>query len=121
LDSMSDYLNSFDGSIARLDNALARIDTVIDSVSKKLQATRQESHNLGEERDRAQAELAALRERYDQLQAKANHAADRIEVLIGIVERNFPELINAGAESDPEGGQAYNYGNPEMTPVNHGY
>jgi chromosome segregation ATPase len=118
---MSDYQNFFDGPIARLDSALARIDAVIDSVSKKLEATRQESRNLSEERDRAQAELAALRERYDQLQAKANHAADRIEVLIGIVERNFPELINAGAESASDGDQGYKYGNREMTPVNHGY
>jgi chromosome segregation ATPase len=104
---MSDFQNSGDSQISKLDSALARIDRVIDNVSKKLDEQRYEHRTVVEERDRARTELEELRRKYDELQAKADHAADRIEVLIGIVERSFPELaavvsgdINGGGQVD---------------------
>jgi chromosome segregation ATPase len=111
---MSDSQNSSDTRISKLDSALARIDRVIDSVSKKLDEQRYEHRTVVEERDSARAELEELRRKYDELQSKADHAADRIEVLIGIVERSFPEI--AGSVSgdfnggDLDGGGQYNQG-----------
>ena len=111
---MSDFQNSSDSPISKLDSALARIDRVIDSVSKKLDEQRYEHRTVVEERDSARAELEELRRKYDELQSKADHAADRIEVLIGIVERSFPEL--AGSVSgdfnggDLDGGGQFNQG-----------
>jgi chromosome segregation ATPase len=108
---MSDFQNSSDGQISKLDSALARIDRVIDSVSKKLDEQRYEHRAVVEERDSARAELEELRRKYDALQSKADHAADRIEVLIGIVERSFPELAGSvsadlnGGDLDGGGGQ----------------
>jgi chromosome segregation ATPase len=109
---MSDFQNSSDSQISKLDSALARIDRVIDSVSKKLDEQRYEHRTVVEERDSARAELQELRRKYDELQSKADHAADRIEVLIGIVERSFPELaspvstnVNGG---DIDGGGQFN-------------
>jgi chromosome segregation ATPase len=103
---MSDLQNSSDSPVSKLDSALARIDQVIDSVSKKLDEQRYEHRTVVEERDRARTELEELRRKYDELQAKADHAADRIEVLIGIVERSFPELAVAVA-GDSNGGDPY--------------
>jgi chromosome segregation ATPase len=111
---MSDSQNSSDTRISKLDSALARIDRVIDSVSKKLDEQRYEHRTVVEERDSARAELEELRRKYDELQSKADHAADRIEVLIGIVERSFPEI--AGSVSgdfnggDLDGGGQFNQG-----------
>jgi chromosome segregation ATPase len=117
---MSDFQNSSDTQISKLDSALARIDRVIDSVSKKLDEQRYEHRTVVEERDSARAELAELRRKYDELQSKADHAADRIEVLIGIVERSFPELagsvstdVNGG---DIDGGGQLNQGNQNYQP-----
>src|SRR3954467_6452182 len=93
--SMSEFQNSSDSPVSKLDSALARIDQVIESVSKKLDEQRYEHRTVVEERDSARAQLEELRRKYDELQAKADHAADRIEVLIGIVERSFPELAEA--------------------------
>jgi ABC-type transporter Mla subunit MlaD len=101
---MSDIQNSSDSQVSKLDSALARIDRVIDSVSKKLDEQRYEHRTVVEERDRARTELEELRRKYDELQAKADHAADRIEVLIGIVERSFPELAVVSS-GDIDGGQ----------------
>ena len=105
--SMSEFQNSSDSPVSKLDSALARIDQVIESVSKKLDEQRYEHRAVVEERDSARAELEELRRKYDALQSKADHAADRIEVLIGIVERSFPELaavvsgdINGGGQVD---------------------
>lgn len=111
---MSDSQNSSDTRISKLDSALARIDRVIDSVSKKLDEQRYEHRTVVEERDSARAELEELRRKYDELQSKADHAADRIEVLIGIVERSFPEI--AGSVSgdfnggDLDGGGQFSQG-----------
>jgi chromosome segregation ATPase len=111
---MSDSQNSSDTRISKLDSALARIDRVIESVSKKLDEQRYEHRTVVEERDSARAQLEELRRKYDELQSKADHAADRIEVLIGIVERSFPEI--AGSVSgdfnggDLDGGGQYNQG-----------
>jgi chromosome segregation ATPase len=106
---MSDFQNSSDGQISKLDSALARIDRVIDSVSKKLDEQRYEHRAVVEERDSARAQLEELRRKYDELQSKADHAADRIEVLIGIVERSFPELA-AVVSGDIDGGGQFNQG-----------
>ncbi len=111
---MSDSQNSSDTRISKLDSALARIDRVIDSVSKKLDEQRYEHRTVVEERDSARAELEELRRKYDELQSKADHAADRIEVLIGIVERSFPEIAGSVAGDfnggDLDGGGQYNQG-----------
>jgi chromosome segregation ATPase len=112
--SMSEFQNSSDSPVSKLDSALARIDQVIESVSKKLDEQRYEHRTVVEERDSARAQLEELRRKYDELQSKADHAADRIEVLIGIVERSFPEI--AGSVSgdfnggDLDGGGQYNQG-----------
>jgi ABC-type transporter Mla subunit MlaD len=106
---MSDFQNSSDSQISKLDSALARIDRVIDNVSKKLDEQRYEHRTVVEERDRARTELEELRRKYDELQAKADHAADRIEVLIGIVERSFPELA-AVVSGDINGGGQFDQG-----------
>jgi predicted nuclease with TOPRIM domain len=106
---MSDFQNSSYSQISKLDSALARIDRVIDNVSKKLDEQRYEHRTVVEERDRARTELEELRRKYDELQAKADHAADRIEVLIGIVERSFPELA-AVVSGDIDGGGQFNQG-----------
>jgi len=100
---MSDYQNSGESPVSKLDSALARIDQVIDSVSRKLDEQRYERRTLAEERDSARAELVELRAKYEQLQAKADHAADRIEVLIGVVERSFPELASAFTDEAQSG------------------
>jgi ABC-type transporter Mla subunit MlaD len=116
---MSDFQNSSDNQISKLDSALARIDRVIDSVSKKLDEQRYEHRTVVEERDSARAELAELRRKYDELQSKADHAADRIEVLIGIVERSFPELaVVAGGDTvgDIDGGGQFNQGDQNLQP-----
>ena len=117
---MSDFQNSPDSQISKLDSALARIDRVIDSVSKKLDEQRYEHRIVVEERDSARAQLEELRRKYDELQSKADHAADRIEVLIGIVERSFPELavsvptdFNGG---DIDGGGQFNQGDQNHQP-----
>jgi hypothetical protein len=111
---MSDSQNSSDTRISKLDSALARIDRVIDSVSKKLDEQRYEHRTVVEERDSARAELEELRRKYDELQSKADHAADRIEVLIGIVERSFPEIAGSVSGdfngSDLDGGGQFNQG-----------
>ena len=118
---MSDFQNSSDSQVSKLDSALARIDRVIDSVSKKLDEQRYEHRTVVEERDRARAELEELRRKYDELQSKADHAADRIEVLIGIVERSFPELAASvpadfnGGDLDGGGGQ-FNQGDQNHQP-----
>ena len=118
---MSDFQNSGDSQISKLDSALARIDRVIDSVSKKLDEQRYEHRAVVEERDSARAELEELRRKYDALQSKADHAADRIEVLIGIVERSFPELAASvptdfnGGDLDGGGGQ-FNQGDQNHQP-----
>jgi ABC-type transporter Mla subunit MlaD len=111
---MSEFQHSSDNQASggaassKLDSALARIDQVIDSVSRKLDEQRYEHRTVVEERDAARAELDELRRKYEELQGKADHAADRIEVLIGIVERSFPDLVVAAVEdagqSQPEGG-----------------
>jgi chromosome segregation ATPase len=117
---MSDFQNSGDNQNSKLDNALARIDRVIDSVSKKLDEQRYEHRAVVEERDSARAQLEELRRKYDELQSKADHAADRIEVLIGIVERSFPELagsvstdVNGG---DIDGGGQFDQGDQNYQP-----
>jgi hypothetical protein len=58
---MSDFQNSSDSQISKLDSALARIDRVIDNVSKKLDEQRYEHRTVVEERDRARTELEELR------------------------------------------------------------
>ncbi|EWY39484.1 hypothetical protein N825_06595 [Skermanella stibiiresistens SB22] len=101
---MSEFQHSSDNQASggaassKLDSALARIDQVIDSVSRKLDEQRYEHRTVVEERDAARAELDELRRKYEELQGKADHAADRIEVLIGIVERSFPDLVVAAVE-----------------------
>jgi len=109
---MSDSQNSSDTQFSKLDSALARIDRVIDSVSKKLDEQRYEHRTVVEERDSARAQLEELRRKYDELQSKADHAADRIEVLIGIVERSFPELASGvsgdAITGDLDGGGQFN-------------
>ena len=69
---MSDSQNSSDTRISKLDSALARIDRVIDSVSKKLDEQRYEHRIVVEERDSARAQLEELRRKYDELQSKAD-------------------------------------------------
>jgi len=81
---------------------------------RKLDEQRYEHRAVVEERDSARAELEELRRKYDELQSKADHAADRIEVLIGIVERSFPELAGSVSVdvngSDIDGGGQFNQG-----------
>ena len=117
---MSDFQNSSDSQVSKLDSALARIDRVIDSVSKKLDEQRYEHRAVVEERDSARAELEELRRKYDALQSKADHAADRIEVLIGIVERSFPELAGSVPTDvdgdDIDGGGQLNQGDQNYQP-----
>ncbi len=129
---MSDTQNFSDTRISKLDSALARIDRVIDSVSKKLDEQRYEHRTVVEERDSARAELDELRRKYDELQSKADHAADRIEALIGIVERSFPELASSvtgdlnGADLDgggqfDQGDQNYSQGGGNQPQQSYGY
>ena len=118
--SMSEFQNSSDSPVSKLDSALARIDQVIESVSKKLDEQRYEHRTVVEERDSASAQLEELRRKYDELQAKADHAADRIEVLIGIVERSFPELAEA-IVSDSSGGDPYQQGGEQHPQQSYGY
>src|SRR5690348_7121304 len=106
---MSDFQDSSNTQISKLDSALARIDRVIDSVSRKLDEQRYEHRTVVEERDLARAELDELRRKYDELQSKVDHAADRIEVLIGIVERSFPELASV-VSGDINGGGQFHQG-----------
>lgn len=108
--SMSDFQHSSDSQASKLDSALARIDQVIDSVTKKLDEQRYEHRTVVEERDAARIELDELRRRYDELQAKADHAADRIEVLIGIVERSFPDLALSVTEGGQQEGDHHDHG-----------
>jgi chromosome segregation ATPase len=116
---MSDFQNSSDNQISKLDSALARIDRVIDSVSKKLDEQRYEHRIVVEERDSARAQLEELRRKYDELQSKADQAADRIEVLIGIIERSFPELavvVGGDTVGDIDGGGQFNQGDQNYQP-----
>jgi hypothetical protein len=97
---MSDQHIPNDAAQSRLDAALARIDAVIETVSGRLQQSRQDRQSLIAERDRAVGDLVELRRRYEELQAKADHAASRIDALVAIVQRM---LLDGEAEASGPG------------------
>ncbi len=86
---MSDFQNSSDTQISKLDSALARIDRVIDSVSRKLDEQRYEHRTVVEERDRARAELEELRRKYDELQSKAAWSALCLNIASGLISAGW--------------------------------
>ncbi|HEV7370665.1 hypothetical protein [Arenibaculum sp.] len=105
---MSDHQTPNDTAQSRLDAALARIDAVIETVSGRIEQSQQDRRSLAAERDKAAGDLAELRRRYDELQAKAEHAATRIDALVAIVERTLLDgpaaaAQPAGEQQQPEG------------------
>lgn len=106
---MSDQQNQTDAALSRLDQALARIDAVIDAVTRRIETARQDREGISADRDKALSDLAELRGRYDALQAKAEHAAGRIDALIAVVERSLADGTEAApaqaVQQAPEGGQ----------------